>query len=131
MLPTITGFYAGIAALIIIFLTINVVRQRMIAKVGIGYGNSEALHVAIRIHGNAIEYIPFTFLLMALIEIQDGLAPLWLHILGIVFILARIMHIMGLRQSSGTTIGRRHGIVFTLLVILILAVTNIVLFFGL
>ena len=131
MLPTITGLYAGLSAFLIIALTVNVVRQRMIHKVGIGDGGVPALHQAIRIHGNALEYIPFTLLLMSFVEMQHGLAGLWIHVLGILFLVGRVWHVAGLSGTAGTSIGRRNGMVLSLLVILILAIINIALFFGL
>lgn len=131
MLPTITGLYAGLSTFLIILLTFNVIRNRMIAHVGLGDGGNETLRVAIRIHGNAVEYLPLALLLMAIVEMENGIAGGWLHVLGILLIVGRILHIQGLMQNPGTSMGRRLGIVLTMFVLLVLSVCSVIGFFGL
>jgi len=129
-MPTITSLYAGLASILIVCLAVNVSRNRFGAKIGLGDGGNAALLVAIRMHGNAVEYLPLSLLLMALVEIQNGLAGVWLHIIGILLLLGRAFHLSGLTRTSNTSSGRRNGIVLTWMVIVILAVINILLFFG-
>ncbi len=130
MAPIITSLYAGIATILIVLLSLNVSRHRMMAKVSLGDGNDQLLRVAIRMQGNAIEYLPLALLLMALIEIQSGIAGMWLHLLGILLLLGRVLHIYGLSKTAGTSAPRRNGIVITWLVLLVLALTNIAVYFG-
>jgi uncharacterized membrane protein YecN with MAPEG domain len=51
-----------------------------------------------------------------------------LHICGIVFILARVMHAAGLSRSSGHSVGRFAGIGLTWMVLIVLAVWNVLAF---
>jgi uncharacterized membrane protein YecN with MAPEG domain len=124
---SITGLYASLLALLLITLSINVIRLRLSLKVGIGDGEQKPLAKAIRIHGNFIEYMPLALILMACYEL-NGADDLWLHILGSLLFVGRILHAVGLSKSIGTSFQRQFGILSTFIVLLVLAVENIRLF---
>lgn len=116
--------YVGINALITLFLALNVVRWRMRAGVNLGEGDSEPLQRAIRVHANNVEYVPLTLLAIGGIALLG--APVWLvDALGIVLTVARILHAIGLSQSSGRSFGRAAGAGLTWLVLLVAAVACI------
>ena len=48
-----------------------------------------------RAQANFIEYTPFVLILIGLIELAEG-SQLWLWIVGVVYILARIAHGFGM-----------------------------------
>ena len=121
---SITGFYAGLLALLFIVLSINVIRMRLKFKVGTGDGEQEPLIKAIRVHGNFIEYVPLTLILLAAFEFSGGNA-LWLHILGGALFVSRILHAMGLTKSLGTSLPRQIGTLTNFIVLLVLSVLNI------
>jgi len=92
MTVAITPVYAGILALWVIFLSARVGTMRQRLGVGVGDGGSTALLHAVRAHGNAVETIPLTLLLMALAEVQLATPPFVLHLVGIALVAGRVMH---------------------------------------
>jgi hypothetical protein len=64
-------------------------------------------------------------LLLLLIAEENRASPLMLHLCGIAFILARVMHAAGLSRVSGKSAGRFAGIVLTWAVLIVLAAWNI------
>lgn len=113
----ITGLYAAIAVVIVVVLAIRVVLRRRETRIGIGDGGDGVLLTRIRIHGNAIEYLPFGLILLLLVELNQT-APVVVHAFGIVLIVARVLHAVGLSRSSGKTPGRVLGVILTLLALL-------------
>ncbi|MDN3651313.1 MAPEG family protein [Thalassotalea ponticola] len=122
--PTITGFYAGILAILYIALSFNVIRYRRSKQVGIGDGNDKDLAKAIRVHGNFAEYVPLALILLAIYELS-GAQAYTVHVLGGAFVAARFLHALGLSKSIGVSWQRFVGTLSTFLVLLILAVVNI------
>ncbi|MBI3769245.1 MAG: MAPEG family protein [Deltaproteobacteria bacterium] len=120
----ITALYAGLLALLFLFLAARVVMVRRSTSIGLGDGGNAVLLTRIRIHGNAAEYVPLALLLMLILEV-NGASARRLHWLGIVLVIGRIAHAQGLSQSSGTTPGRLVGNVLTWGVMLFAAVASI------
>ncbi|MER3547334.1 MAG: hypothetical protein C4338_06895 [Rhodanobacteraceae bacterium] len=116
----VTGLYAALCALLIVVLSIRVVWLRNTEKVGIGTGGNEKLARAIRAHANAVEYLPIALLLLLILDL-DGTKPWLLHLFGIVLIVARVLHAIGLSNYAGLSFGRAAGIVLTLVTILAMA----------
>lgn len=124
MSVAITAFYAGILGIVLIVLSYRVASRRMKFKIGVGTGNSPELERAVRVHGNFIEYVPFTLLLLGLYETGGG--PAWaVHAAGILLVAARVAHAAGLTSSPGRSPGRFGGVVTTWLLILALSVANV------
>jgi uncharacterized membrane protein YecN with MAPEG domain len=95
----ITPFYAAILALLFIFLSVNTIKTRRAHKISIGDGGEKILLRASRVHANFAEYVPFTLILIGILEIQSY--SLWLiHGLSIALIIARISHAYGLSQLN-------------------------------
>lgn len=114
----ITALYAGI---------LGVVQRRWRFKVGVGTGDNPELARAIRVHGNFIEYVPMTLLLLAFFEAGGG--PAWaVHAAGILLVAARLGHAVGLTTSAGRTPGRFAGTLVTWLLVLALSVANVAAF---
>jgi len=101
----ITAFYAGILGLWLVYLYLTVVNYRREYHVGLGDGDKVDLHKAIRIHGNFTETVPYILIIMILLEMMNPAAWL-LHIFGILLVVSRFLHFMGLRQSTGVSRGR-------------------------
>lgn len=120
----ISGFYAGILAILHIGLTFKIIGLRRSLKIGIGDGENKILNRAIRMQGNFIEQTPITLILLAIFEMNGG-SPLMLHICGGVFVASRAIHAMGISRSAGVTWQRKYGSLGTYLVILTLALSNI------
>ena len=120
----ITSLYASILAILVIFLAYKVVDFRRVKSVGLGdNGDKDGLR-AIRVHANAVEYVPMIVILMGIYEVNGG-SSMVLHIIGAVAVIARILHATGLSKSSGTTFGRFVGTLLTWITTLVLAGLNI------
>lgn len=123
----ITLTIAGAAALLNIWLARRVGQMRLTHKVSIGDGGNEALIARMRAQANFIEYTPFVLILIGLIELAEG-SRLWLWIVGVVYILARIAHGFGMDRPRPDPLRLRMvGIVVTALILLGLALYAIVL----
>ena len=120
MSAPITGLYAALCALVVLALALRVILLRWSTKTGIGDGGDRRLARAIRIHGNAVEYVPLALILLLLAELS-GASPSLLHGCGIVLVVARIAHALGLARTAGVSIGRSLGVTATFAVILVLA----------
>lgn len=118
MLP-VTALYAALLLAVYLTLSALVGRQRGRAEVSILHGDDMDLAVAIRRHGNFVEYVPFALVLMALIEANGGSA-LFLHIVGGLLLVCRIAHPFGLQHDKGATPLRAIGAGGTLLLLLAL-----------
>ncbi len=116
----ITGLYAALCALLILMLSFRIVSLRRRLRVGMGDGGDAGLARAIRAQANAIEYIP-VLLVMLLIAENNGAGVIFVHACGIVLVLARLLHALGLSGSAGTSIGRFWGTLGTWLLLLVLA----------
>jgi uncharacterized membrane protein YecN with MAPEG domain len=124
MLLPITALYAAILTLILMALAINVTLHRRKLRVGLGDGSNPVMLRAVRMHGNAAEYIPIALLLMLVYELNGG-AHTTLHVCGCALILGRVLHAAGLWNSDGQTPGRAIGQSLTWLTILALAGLNL------
>ena len=116
-----TGLYAALCALIILALALRVIVLRWSTKTGIGDGGDRTLSKAIRVHGNATEYVPLALILMLIAEL-GGASGALINGCGIALVAARLAHAYGLSVSAGASIGRMLGTVVTFAVILVLAV---------
>jgi uncharacterized membrane protein YecN with MAPEG domain len=120
----ITALYAIILTVILIGFAINVTRHRFKAGVSLGDGGDPAMARAVRIHGNAAEYIPIALLLMLIYEL-DGGSHLALHIGGIVLVVGRLLHARGMLRTRVPNNERAIGMCATWLAILAFAILNL------
>lgn len=112
----ITGFYAGLLGLMLIFLTVRIALRRRKYRVGIGDGGIPDLAQAIRVHGNFVETVPFLLIILGILELSL-VASLYLHIFGGVIIISRLLHANGLTKSPLLSFGRKNGILLSLLLL--------------
>ncbi|MCS0026919.1 MAPEG family protein [Vibrio alginolyticus] len=121
----ITALYASILAILIIWLAVQVIKQRRLNQIAYADGGVEALQIARSAQSNATEYIPITLILMALLE-SNSAYPTWIHLTGIIFVIGRIIHARGILKED---LKRRvRGMQVTFLVILSLVVLNMIYF---
>ncbi|HEY9091481.1 MAPEG family protein [Parasphingorhabdus sp.] len=124
MILPITLTIAGVAALINIWLMLRVGRVRTSEKISVGDGGNEFLLRRMRAHSNYGESMPIVLILIGVIEMAslvmgDG-APLWLWLVGGVYMLGRVAHGIGM-DGGKLGVGRAIGTVVTLLVMVGLA----------
>lgn len=116
----ITAMYAGILAIWLMMLAINVTASRWRYRVSLGSGGDARMNRMMRVHGNAMEYIPIALLLMVIYELDGGSRTV-LHIAGVTFLAARLLHAVGLAATAAPNPGRALGMVLTWGTILTLA----------
>jgi uncharacterized membrane protein YecN with MAPEG domain len=123
MTLTLTAFYAGLAGLLYLFLSIHVIKQRLVLRQGLGDGGDDTLNRRIRAHGNFNEYAPLTLILIAGFETM-GAPALFVHLAGIVLIVSRALHAYGM-QGGQKEWGRKYGILSTFALLLVLSFADI------
>lgn len=116
----VTSFYAALGALLLVGLAARIPALRRHHQVGVGDGDQPDLARAVRVHGNAAEHIPIGLVLLALLEIQGG-NFMALHLVGAVFLIARVLHAWGLSESAGVTSQRTWGTLLTWVVLAVMA----------
>jgi uncharacterized protein len=118
----VTPLYAGLLALFFVALSLRVISRRRRANISLGDGGDSEMQRRMRGHGNFAEYTPFGLLLIALLEI-GGTTPFWLlHLLGLVLVVARVMHAIALSYTEKWFLGRFLGMVLTFLVLIVAGV---------
>ncbi len=127
MSVTLTALYAAVLALIIVALAINVTVHRVKLRVSLGDGGNPQMLRMMRLHGNAVEYIPIAVLLMLTYEIGGGSRYL-LHAAGIALITGRLIQVAAMWGSNVATPGRGLGQSLTWATIVVMALANIVKF---
>ncbi|MDB5698845.1 MAG: GST-like protein [Alphaproteobacteria bacterium] len=116
----ITLTIAGAAVLLNLWIAIRVAVLRGRHKIMFGDGGNPALTARMRAQSNFIEYTPLFLILLALVELARG-PSLWLWIAGIVFILARLVHVFGMDRPAPNPL-RAGGMALTFLPLLGLAI---------
>jgi uncharacterized membrane protein YecN with MAPEG domain len=117
--------YAGLNILLLLVLSFLVVRQRQAHKVAFGDGGVEALTRAIRVHGNATEYIPPALVGLVALALAGG-SPIAVHVGGVVLTVGRLLHAQGFSGASGTSVGRFAGQLATYLALAWIAVACVI-----
>ncbi len=95
----ITPYYAAILALLFIVLSVRTIKIRREHKIAIGDGGEKSILRASRVHANFSEYVPFTLLLIGMVELLSY-SPLIVHGLGIILVFARLSHAYGVSQTN-------------------------------
>jgi uncharacterized membrane protein YecN with MAPEG domain len=112
--PYYTAIYAAVLGLLGALLTINVIVNRVRAKVDVGDGSVAALAQAIRAHGNFAEQTPLALLLIGLVEAFAYRSAVAIG-LGAVFLVARLLSAWGLNSTLRQSFGRQFGAALTIL----------------
>ena len=118
MTPTITATYAALLAIFFVAMSFYVIITRARTDVLVGDGGNQRMLVAMRRHGNMVEYVPFALLMMGLAEIL-GLGAVLLHVCGIALIAGRLVHPFGITEENSPLVPRVAGVLATVTAILI------------
>ncbi len=119
----VTALYGVLLCVWMVGLSVRVIMQRKNHQVSLGDGGVESLQMARSAHSNAVEYIPITLIMMMLLEYNGG-GHLWLHLVGILFVIGRIAHAKAI--LSGTFKWRVRGMMLTFATLLALVVLNVI-----
>ncbi|MGN6516728.1 MAG: MAPEG family protein [Rhizomicrobium sp.] len=107
------GFYTAINALIMLILGVLVVRARVVTRTDIGDGGKPEMAGPLRAHANNAEYGPTALLLLWALASPLG-GSIWLiHGVGATLTVGRILHAIGLSQSTGPGLLRLVGTMLT------------------
>lgn len=117
---TITALYAGILALLMLWLAAGVIGIRRSKAISLGDGGDELLERRIRGHANATETIPIALILLALCELI-GAPALVLHLLGMTLVAGRAMHGIHFRETRPGITLRFWGMLMTVVAIALMA----------
>ncbi|HHS82647.1 MAG TPA: hypothetical protein ENJ68_03925 [Devosia sp.] len=100
MILVITPLYAAVLALMFLVLRTMVTVERARSGISILTGNNTNLAVKSRRFGNFIETVPFALILMGFAE-MEGTAPALVHGAGILLLVSRLLHPLGLHPEKG------------------------------
>lgn len=106
------GIYCGLAALFHIALQWLVIRERMATRTSLGDGGHKSLIKVIRAHGNYAENAPFIVAVLIALALT-AFPALFIHGLGVVFVVARLAHAYTLAFEGGPTTARTIGVMGT------------------
>ena len=124
-MAVVTALYGSILGLMIVALGINVTMHRVKLRVALGDGGNPVMLRMMRIHANAIEYLPIAVLLMLVYELNAGMRIL-LHVVGIALVVGRIIQTAAMWSTPVAGAGRGIGQSLTWLAIAVLAIANLV-----
>lgn len=122
----ISAIYMAISGLFLVLLSLDVIRGRWkyqegYGEAGTGGGKEDPLSRRIRVHANAAEYFPVALLL--LVAVENIVAINWVvHSLGVLLIVSRFTHAVGLRGMAGESLPRVLGTAGTITMISIAAI---------
>ncbi len=109
---TTTALYAGLLAPLFVILSLRVIVYRRRNKIAYGHKDYPPFQAMIRAHANFSEYAPFILLLMALAEL-NGTSGLALHLTGLVLLIGRWMHGLGMAFQPKVFRWRVWGMMLT------------------
>jgi len=114
--PAVSSAYAAAIGLLAALLTVRVILGRVRTGVQAGDGGDALLGRAIRAHANLAEQAPLALLLIVLAEVL-GCAPAFVHALGGLLVLGRLLSAFGLSRSLGASQPRQLGAGLTVLMV--------------
>ncbi|HEX5262132.1 MAG TPA: MAPEG family protein [Phenylobacterium sp.] len=118
------ALWVGLHLILLLVLSVLVVRQRRRHGVVLGDAAVPELTQAIRAFGNATEYVPAGLVALAVLAMV-GAPPMLVHLTGLVLLVGRVSHAVGLSRSGGASILRSAGVILTWLAYIVAAVTLI------
>lgn len=126
---TITIISASFLGLLLVYLSYNVSKNRMRAKVDMGTGDDEQLLTAVRAQANLTEYGPMGLILIGLLEYSR---TSWYLVMGVAvaFVVGRYMHGLTLGKFEGRNPFRFYGTLLTWLSILIASIAGLLKGYG-
>lgn len=116
----ITGLYAAIATLMLIYLSVRVIKLRFSEQLSVGHGGNTDVERAMRVQANFVEYAPLALFLLAISEL-NGLPSIAIHGFGIAILFSRILHFFGFSAENAPQILRIAGMLMTFSLLLLLA----------
>lgn len=106
----ITALYGSIMMIFALALSAKAGSFRGKSGISVLHGDPINMELAqrVRVHQNFLEYVPMAIILMGLLEINGG-NTIFLHVFGVVLIIARYAHAIGLKHDNMGHTGRIIG----------------------
>jgi len=128
MLLPVTLTIAAATAVLALWLALRISRIRVSEKVEMGDGGVPLMTARMRAHANFAEHAPFVLILLALVELAGG-SPTALWVIGVLFVLARIAHALGMERPT-PNLFRASGALATWVLMAVLAGWALTLAYG-
>ena len=125
MLLTVVPLFSAFFAVLFVLLSFKVIRARRRHKVGLGTGRNKSVERAMRVHANFAEYVPFSLLLIALLELNKANSLLLIGLCSVLLI-GRLVHAYGVSMENERFAYRVSGMLMTFAAILVAGVANLV-----
>ena len=116
----ITSLYASLISLLFLWLSARVIFFRRQNRISLGDDGNKSLMKRMRAQANCAEYAPIVLILLAFIEVS-GAPAIAVHGLGMMLLLARVLHGWGFSASPPVMNARVLGTALTLTMILVSA----------
>lgn len=119
---TVTPLITALCGLMLVALGVRTLLLRRKLSIGIGADQKDGtpsapLARAIRAHGNFAEYVPTALIVLAMLEIRGGSSTtLW--VLGIVLLIGRVIHAIGISRENEDYRFRVVGVAMTFTVLI-------------
>ncbi len=111
------ALWSGLCILLLSLLSFRTIFARRSLKVSFGDGGDALLTARSRAFGNASEYIPAGLIVLVLMALT-GFQPVWVHAVGGVMFLGRVLHAWGLSKPKQPSFGRMSGMILTQLALI-------------
>ncbi|MEM9530138.1 MAG: MAPEG family protein [Pseudomonadota bacterium] len=121
----ITILYAGILGVLSLVLASIAGNMRGKKQISVGDGGDQEMLLAMRRHGNFVEYVPLALVLIWMLETQ-GVSPTAIHSLGIALVVTRAVHAFGLKADTLSNPARFIGAAGTALTVAVASIWAIV-----
>ncbi|MCP4046853.1 MAG: glutathione S-transferase [Gammaproteobacteria bacterium] len=113
----VTPIYIAILGLLFLPITVRIALYRIKSRISLGTGDDPEMLRLMRGQANFVETVPMALFLLIIMEVL-GASNVWLHALGLMLVLGRIVHYFGLIGMVPFAF-RIIGIAATLLTILL------------
>ena len=111
-LLSVTPLYAALLGLVFIPFTMRVGFYRLSSKIFVGDGGDPEMVRRMRAQANFVETVPLALILIIVMELM-GASNNWLHGLGALLFVARVLHYLGM-SGLGPEVGRPIGMFGTI-----------------
>lgn len=121
----ITSLYIGILALLYLYISWAVIKQRRKHQISTGFGPNNEIRDIVSAHANFAAYVPIQLILLYCLDSSTYIPAIFIHILGIVIVLGRYLHFLAFSGDKMNFKYRIYGMQMTLFPLLIMGIAAI------
>ena len=108
----VTPLYAAVLAFLFIALSVRTLRLRRKLNIAVGDKSDQQMLRSMRVHANFAEYVPFSLLLIYMLESGNG-TTVFVHALCVCLIVGRLSHAYGVGRVDEDYRYRVFGMTMT------------------